>query len=102
LGLFNKETHEIKIELIGDALQKEKYNKLIQQKKQILLNTDYTQLADVFVNKPKLKRIYREYREYIRNTKITLEMSNLMFFNIPDFEAWIKIKNYYKDLDYEG
>lgn len=102
LGLFSAATHKIEIKEVGMELSVIKFRELEKEIKNILKETDWTQLSDTLLLKPKLKAIYREYRKYIRNVPKSYNNDTVLNYKIMNFEEWLKMKAYFKNHDYEG
>jgi hypothetical protein len=102
LKLFCIETHKIEIKEVGVELSTIKFKELGSRVKEVLKETDWTQLSDTLLTKPKLKSIYREYRRYVRGVEKSYNNDTVLNYKILEFEEWLKMKSYFKFHDYEG
>lgn len=94
---------EYKVTIVEDEAQllKERYEKFIDNRNKVLKSTDWTQLADTLITKPKLKRVYREYRQYLRDLPRNVDPRAEGSLKITTFEEFLDIKWYIKGKDYE-
>ena len=97
------EPSDYKISIIEDEIEllKERYEKFIEKRDSILKDTDWTQLSDTFIKKPKLKKMYREYRQYLRDLPLGVDPKIEKNLTIATFEEFLRNKWYIKGKDYE-
>lgn len=56
-------------------------------KKEALRNTDWTQIADNQMDS-KLRQLYREYRQYLRDLPLQYNDSSIEIYKVMSFEEW--------------
>lgn len=65
--------------------------RLRQRRDSLLKETDFTQLADApFVTTE--KKLYREYRKFLRDIPLSFDKKSILKAKIPDFETWLEKK----------
>lgn len=80
--------YEIIIEEVGSVLDIEDAWKGLREKRDKLLrDTDYTQLADAPI-KPDAKKMYREYRQYLRRLPNGYNDEHIRSYKIESFREW--------------
>ena len=83
--------YEIKIEYINEKkIQADEcFKKIREERDELLKNTDYTQLADAPMES-KEKKIYREYRHYLRQLPSLLDDIVVLNYKIKTYEEFKK------------
>ena len=80
--------YEIKIEEVTTTVSVEDAWKELRSKRdELLRNTDYTQLADAPIDST-TKRLYREYRAYLRKLPTSYNDEYIRQYKIETFKEW--------------
>jgi len=77
------------IKLEEDYRESEKrFREIRAERDELLRNTDYTQLADAPMDS-KTKKLYREYRDYLRRLPSLLDDKVVLKYNIKSFKEFV-------------
>jgi len=102
IGKPNRSFEEIVINIldqtkeIEDKKRKEQFDHINAERKLMLYETDWTQLADSELEQ-KTKVEYREYRKYLRRIPELYKKGQVAELKVMSFEEWKKNKPVYKD-----